>query len=155
MITNRIYRYLCFGVGLFAAMWTYIGLRDLYNYWKLDSRTEGIIQAASIHQRSSSSFDILATYTYIVDGESYSATTSLGKPYQLNPYSAEKAANKIVRTARHVYYQRNQPEISALIRQFPYKSVLQAGLTWGICIYLWILNLYHTKQARGDRETKR
>ncbi len=152
MISNRIGRYLCYAVGLFGAVWAYFAVKDLYHYWRLSEQTRGHIQEAHVHELSTSSFDILATYTYVWKEQTFTRTSSLGKPYQLNPYSAEKTAHSIEGTWRDVYLNPAHPEISALTHVFPYKAIFQAVLTLGICLYLWILNLYYGRTNSERRK---
>lgn len=154
---NRIGKYLFYAVLLFAVVWTFLALRDLYLFWRLNAQTAGQVQEAHVHELSSSSFDVVAAYTYTWKGQDYAAEAPLGKPYQLNRYSAENEAQRLLGTSRTVYINARHPEISALKREFPYKSVLQAGLTLGICLYLWVLNLYHKSghmPGQGRRETR-
>ncbi len=140
---HRIGKFLFYAAGIYGALWAFWAIRDLYMYWRLDAETVGKVQEANVRELSASSYDILATYTYIYEGESYKARGSLGKPYQLNQFAAEKTAENLVHASPPVYFNRRHPEISALKRAFPLKSVLQAGLTLGICLYLWVLNLYY------------
>lgn len=138
---KRFGKLLRYAVGIYGAVLALWALQDLYRYWRLDAMTTGRVVDANVHERSSSSFEIIAVYDFTFDGKSYRASSSLGKPYQLNSFSAQKVAEELKGSAPAIYFKKKDPEISSLIKAFPYKSMLQAGLILGICLYLWILEL--------------
>lgn len=144
----RIGKFLFLALVVYGALLAFFALRDLYKYWRLDGTTRGQVQEAQVQEVSTSRYDILAAYTYIYGGQTYQGRSSLGKPYQLNKYSAEKAARDIKITPPTVYFSRHDPNISALTRKFPLKSVLNAALVLGISLYLWVLNLYYAPKKR-------
>lgn len=140
---SRIGKFLFLAVAFYAALWVFWTLQGLYTYWKLDAVSTGYIQQVQVKELSTSRYDLLATYTYLYQGQEYTASTALGKPYQYNIYTAEKRASELRSTSQKVYLSHRDPSIASLKRVFPLQALLQAVLTVGITIYLWVLNLYY------------
>lgn len=140
---HRIGKFLCYAVAIYGAFLAFWALRDLYKYWQLDSQTTGEVQESYFQELSASRYEIFASYTYIYGARPYKGVSSLGKPYQLNKYAAEKAVEDLKHSKPVIYLNNKHPEISSLIKKFPTLAVLNAVLTLGIALYLWILNLWY------------
>jgi hypothetical protein len=131
-----------YSVLLYGAVGVFWALQDLYRYWRLDAQVIGKVEEAQVQELSHSCYDIVATYTYTWKGEVLRATTSLGKPYQLNQFSAEKAKEELKKASPTIYIDHNHPTYTSFHREFPTKSLLNVSVTLGVALYLWILQLY-------------
>src|SRR5579883_2100892 len=125
-------KYLVYAVGLYGAVLAYMALKGLYQYWRLDTTVVGKVQETHYQEVSSSKYEVFASYTYIYGGRPYKGESSQGKPYQLNQYAAEKAAEKLKHSSPVLYISRRHPEISSLTRKFPVLHVVNAVVTLGI-----------------------
>ena len=93
----RIGKYLVYAVGIYGGLLAFWALKDLYKYWRLDTKASAKVQDAHYQELSASKYEIFASYTYIYGARPYKGASSMGKPYQLNRYAAEKAVEGIGR----------------------------------------------------------
>ena len=114
-------------------------IRELYVYFSLDGKVEGRVIHSEIVEKGSSSYALALSFEFWVEGDERSGRVELVKPYFLNIPSAEKAAEELSKKKWDVFYRTSDPNISALQKNFPFKSCIQAILTLGVFIYFVFL----------------
>ena len=107
----------------------------MWRYSRLSALVPVEIQKWSVEQ-ASAKFLLAASYTYVVEGQSYTGKTIFYEPAFLNSLSAEAQRAKWAEYQYQAWYNPTSPGDSSLQKLFPYKRGAYALLVLCILGYL-------------------
>lgn len=129
---------LLFLTGMIALCFAMQAVRLLYQYLRLDSRTNAENIVWKVVRRSASHYTLAADYTYRVDGYEYCGKTELKSPSYFNYYAALRERKARASEEFFTWYQKRQPSVASLQKQFPKKECIYTLLTVGVFIYFYL-----------------
>jgi len=118
---------------------------ELWRYSHLTQLSKAEVTAWSVEKNGSSKFALKASYIFEVEGKKLSGETTFKNPFFLNPESAKAEGKKWACQSWSTWYSPTRPSFSSLERIFPYKSLLQAIISFVVFIYFFILKKYLMK----------
>jgi hypothetical protein len=112
----------------------------LFDFLKLNTKTNGQVEAFSVRQLSENSYGIEASYKFKVDGGEYLHQQILTNPRFLNHYAAQTHVEKYWKAeAWPVWYYAKDPKISSLQKLFPVKKFVSFFIGLSVFVYfLWL-----------------
>ncbi len=109
---------------------------QLQEYFSLDAVAKAASMEWEIVEKNASAFALHVSYQFTPLGKgAISGRVELAKPYFLNLPSAERAVKEFSREPWDVFYCMENPSISSLQKNFPFKDCIQTLLTLGIFVY--------------------
>ncbi len=123
--------------------------RALLAYTRLNTETEGVVEALELRQGKGDDYQIIATYMFESKEGTMHAVGSVGPIYK-NPWSAQKALEGMDGKVLKVWYNSAKPGDCSLIKKFPTKITLSTTVLVGLVLYFIGLGLYVGGQ-RGTR----
>lgn len=90
------------------------------------------------------------TYTYQVGGKIFSNQTLLENQVSNSLDLSKREREKIENRKWIVFYNPNQPEVSALENNFPYKEIIYLGCLLGVSLWFIGLGFYVGRQERNN-----
>jgi len=132
------------GITIWFASIAAVGL---WKYSRLDSMAIAKVLEWRVNQKSSSQFAIEAKYLFTVDATSYENKIIFTKPYFLNKPSAEYAINELKDKPWTAWYNKKNPNVSSLQKNFPFQACIQAFLTLCVSLYFVFLRGFFSRLA--------
>lgn len=130
------------GITIWFASIAAVGL---WKYSRLDSMAIAKVLEWRVNQKSSSQFAIEAKYLFTVDATSYENKIIFTKPYFLNKPSAEYAINELKDKPWTAWYNKKNPNVSSLQKNFPFQACIQALPTSLLFLGAEIINSQNVK----------
>jgi hypothetical protein len=125
-------------------MWLGVGATsDLWTYYRLEETAPIISARWKVVEISSSEFGLKAFYQF----EKGVGKTVLQKPYYLNRFSAEKAAQEMLEKEWNVWYDPKDPSFNALEKQIPYKKIVYLLMAAGVSLF-FALKIQSSRQLK-------
>lgn len=133
------------GVAFLVTCWTAgVLVFQLYQYFDLNGVAKARIETWDIVAIRPDCFAIKASYTF--DGGR--GTYIFNKPYFPNAHAAKKNLENWEKFEWAVWYKTSQPQKSALQKLFPFKALIHAVLSMGVCLYFTYLFGYSMRLNR-------
>jgi len=146
MVKKKIF-WILFCVVIFSltAYFTYNTGSKLYRYYTLNQRAPIEVHDVSVSQLKRDQYVLMAAFTYWANGVEYSAEKPLAKTYP-NPWIAEKEKERAQAHPQSCFYSKKRPQIVALSKNFPLKSLVSSAILLGLGIYFCGLGVYVAKR---------
>ncbi len=101
---------------------------DLWIYSRLDQQVTPTSITWSIREISPSSYRLIASYSFEVQGVGISSQSELSSPQLLNRYAAERELSYIEQDGRQtIWYSSSNPQRNALQKNFPIRPAFRLG----------------------------
>lgn len=121
---------------------------QLQEYFSLDRKTEALSTQWKILEKDEASFALQVSYSFLAPEKGpFQGTLQLPKPYFLNLPSAERAMKEFSQKRWDVHYSQDNPSVSSLQKNFPFKDCIQSLLTLGVFVYFLFLKRMIEKSA--------
>ena len=142
MYPNRVWAFL---FALIGASALYFGIKasyHLYLYQTETASTTALTTTWTLDEPSNAHYVPQGSYTYVVDGITYSATSDLPRQIYRNRWAAEEDIASYDQKQWSVWYDPAHPSRSTLQKFFPIKECLSTALVLAILGYLIWLKTY-------------
>jgi len=108
-------------------------------YIQLDAKTWTSSCFLEVEEKNPSSYAMIATYHFVVEGKEFTSKGEFAKPYFLNRLAATKAVERLHGQSWEVFYRESCPQVSSLQRNFPFLACIHAFLVGAIGVYFFFL----------------
>lgn len=115
-------------------------LVDLYKFFRLNDSTDALKVHLVIFEDKNEKFRVKASYTYLVDSKEFSKTEVLAQPIYDNPYQTKKVLEETKTDNWKVFYNKKNPSLASLQREFSIKKIIDFILSAGVFFYFLFLS---------------
>lgn len=122
---------------------------SLLAYTRLNTHGEATVEALELKQGRGDNYQIIATYMFESKYGIEHGKGAIGPVYK-NPWSAQKALERMDGKALNVWFNEKTPKHCALFKKFPTKITLSTIVLIGLVLYFIGLGIYVGGQ-RGTR----
>ena len=129
---------LIFCVLLVALYFSYQATREIFTYTSLQAQAPVRILQWEVEEIQEK-FALKALYSFEAGGETWKGSSRLLKPYYWNEPAAVSALKRRAKEEWTVWYQPQNPGISALEKQFPTSLFIRTCVCYLVLIYLFSL----------------
>lgn len=146
MPKNRVFLAILSMIGLAALFFSVKSGIELYTLWRLDAYAPLEKLEFTPKPLAEDKFVLVAKYDFL----NQTQEEVIKEPTYLNPFGAETAAKKLSQELKGVWYNSNNPSLSTLQKNTPYKQWAYTMVLWGLFAYFIILN----RMVHGDYAKK-
>lgn len=119
----------------------------LYRYLRMNSETEPQSIAWTILSKSDEAFVPVASYTFAFKDNMFQGRTIWNETF-LNEWTAQEAVRRLSSQQHTVFFDSNDPEVSALQNELPLKEIIYSSALCLLGLYFVGLGIYTEKRKK-------
>ncbi len=114
---------------------------QMYNFFVLDTQIKANVEKIEVFEGKKDRFGVLVSYNFKIGNKNFYFIKKFQKKF-LNEFVAKDFKERILKKDFFVWYNKKNPNISAIERNFPFKNLIYTVITFIIFGYFIVLKYY-------------